>query len=150
MTLLTDILVPSGFATVATSGNYGDLNGKPSIPVSGTDFVPKNGGAFTGNVTLKGVTESPYNLVGTELNVNNGTIQYKTLAADETLTEVLTSGQGLTLMIDDGAAYSITWPTVTWVNNGGAAPTLATSGYTVISLWKQGTGLYAALVGDGS
>ena len=55
-----------------------------------------------------------------------------------------------TLMIDDGTAYTVTWPTMTWVNNAGSAPTLATSGYTVIALWKVSTTLYGALVGDGT
>ena len=53
-------------------------------------------------------------------------------------------------MIDDGSSYTITWPTITWVNNGGSAPTLATSGYTVIVVWKVSTTLYGALVGDGT
>jgi len=53
-------------------------------------------------------------------------------------------------MIDDGSAYTVTWPTITWVNNAGAAPTLATSGYTVVAMWKVGSTLYGALVGDGT
>ena len=40
--------------------------------------------------------------------------------------------------------------TMTWVNNAGVAPTLATSGYTVITVWKVGSTLYGALVGDGT
>ena len=40
--------------------------------------------------------------------------------------------------------------TTTWVNNAGAAPTLATDVPTVIALWKVGSTLYGALVGDGS
>ena len=52
-------------------------------------------------------------------------------------------------MIDDGSSYTATFPTMTWVNDGGTAPTLATSGYTVIAM-KVSTTLYGALVGDGS
>ena len=52
-------------------------------------------------------------------------------------------------MIDDGTAYAITWPTMTWVNNAGVAPTLATTGFTTVTLWHFGT-LYGALVGDGT
>jgi hypothetical protein len=62
----------------------------------------------------------------------------------------LSAGEAITLMVDDGTAYTITWPTITWVNNGGSAPTLATTGYTVIAIWKVSTTLYGALVGDGS
>jgi hypothetical protein len=53
-------------------------------------------------------------------------------------------------MIDDGTASTITWPATTWVNNGGLAPTLAATGYTVIALWKVSTTLYGALVGSGA
>jgi len=54
----------------------------------------------------------------------------------------------MTLMIDDGTAYSVTWPTMTWVNNSGSAPTLKTSGYSVVVLWKVSTTLYGAVVAD--
>jgi len=87
----------------------------------------------------------------TDLDPDNGSIHTVTLTGNITsLTDNLSSGEAITLMIDDGTAYSITWPTMTWVNNAGSAPTLATSGYTVIALWKVSTTLYGALVGDGS
>ena len=53
-------------------------------------------------------------------------------------------------MIDDGTANTITWPTMTWVNNAGSAPTLSTTVETVVVLWQVSTTLYGALVGDGS
>jgi len=87
----------------------------------------------------------------TDLDPDNGSIHTVTLTGNITsLTDNLSSGEAITLMIDDGTAYSITWPTMTWVNNAGSAPTLATSGYTVVALWKVSTTLYGALVGDGS
>ena len=52
----------------------------------------------------------------------------------------------MTLMIDDGSANGITWPTMKWA--GGSAPTLATTDYSVVVLWKVGTTLYGASVGD--
>jgi hypothetical protein len=50
-------------------------------------------------------------------------------------------------MVLDGSAYTITWTSVavTWV--GGTAPTLDTTKYTVIELWKVGSTIYGALVG---
>ena len=105
----------------------------------------------TGTVVFKnGIQETAYNLTGTDLDPDNGTIQYKTLAANTTLTESIEEGEAITLMIDDGSAYTLTFPTITWVNDGGTAPTLATTGYTVFALWKVSTTLYGALVGDGS
>lgn len=87
-----------------------------------------------------------------DLDPSNGTVQLWTLGASRTPTATnFAAGQSITLMVDDGAsAYTITWPSVTWVNNGGSAPTLATSGYTVVALWKVSTTLYGALVGDGT
>lgn len=92
--------------------------------------------------TLPGLTPS--------LNPDNGSIQVWTLTGNSTPNNNLSAGESITLMIDDGAAYTITWPTMTWVNNGGSAPTLATTGYTVVALWKVSTTLYGALVGNGS
>jgi len=113
--------------------------------------------AVTGTTTLSGdasfggaIDETVYNLTGTALDPSNGTIQYKTLSANTTLTDSIAAGEAMTLMINDGTAYTVTWPTMTWVNNGGSAPTLATTGYTVVALWKVSTTLYGALVGDGS
>jgi hypothetical protein len=77
-------------------------------------------------------------------------VQTKTLSANTTFTETLAAGESLTLMIDDGSAYTVTWPTMTWVNNGGTAPTLATTGYTVVAIWKVNSTLYGALVGAGA
>jgi hypothetical protein len=98
------------------------------------------------------LTEDVFTLTGTSvaLEPDNGSIQTHTLSGATTYTDGFSAGQAITLMVDDGTAYTITWPTVTWVNNGGAAPTLATSGYTVIALWKVGSTLYGALVGDGT
>lgn len=82
-----------------------------------------------------------------ELNPANGGIQTVTLTGNITaLTDNVASGEGILLMIDDGTAYTITWPTMTWVNNGGLAPTLETTGYTVVALWKVSTTLYGSLI----
>jgi len=98
------------------------------------------------------VVEDVFALTGTTpaLDPSNGSIQTWTLTGASTPTDSLSAGEAITLIIDDGTAYTITWPTTTWVNNAGAAPTLATDVPTVIALWKVGTTLYGALVGDGS
>ena len=108
---------------------------------------------FTGNVTLGGsLTETVLTLSTTleALNPLDGTLQLHVLNGNTTYTDALLNGQAMTLMIDDGAGYTVTWPVLKWVNGGGFAPTLATAGYTVIVLWKVSTTLYGALVGDGS
>ena len=96
--------------------------------------------------------EDIYAMSGTSvaLEPSNGSIQTHTLTGATTYTDAFSAGQAITLMIDDGTAATITWPTMTWVNNAAVAPTLATTGYTVITVWKVGSVLYGALVGDGT
>jgi len=89
-----------------------------------------------------GITEQVYTLSGTSLDPANGTVQTKTLAANTTFTDALASGQSIIIGIDDGSAYTVTWPTITWTTNPASAPTLATSGYTWVVLWKVGSTLY--------
>lgn len=87
--------------------------------------------------------------VSVDINPGNGTIQLWTLGDNRTPTaSSFAAGESVTLMIDDGSAYSVTWSTigVSWV--GSNAPTLATTGYTVIELWKVGSTVYGAIVGS--
>ena len=101
-----------------------------------------------------GYTEEVFAITdGTTVNLdpNNGSIQTWTLGASRTPGQAnWNAGQSITLMIDDGTAYTITWSTlaVVWVTGGGTAPTLNTSGFTTITLWKVGTTIYGARVGD--
>jgi len=110
-------------------------------------YVTETDSTFVGSIT-----EAIYNNTGTTpvLDPANGTIQTWTLTGNSTPTSALTAGQSITLMVEDGTGFTVTWPSVAWVNNAGAAPTLATSGYTTIALWNVVGTLYGALVGDGS
>jgi hypothetical protein len=106
-------------------------------------------------VTAGTITEDVFTITGgdPDISPNNGSVQLWTLTGnDEPEEGDWAAGQAITLMVDDSTAYTIDWSqiSVTWVNNGGSAPTLATSGYTVIALWKVGSTLYGALVGDGT
>jgi hypothetical protein len=91
-----------------------------------------------------------------EIDPGNGSIQLITLGASRTPKATnFAAGESVMLMVDDGSAYAITWTDATfggsgvvWKTNGGSAPTLNTSGYTVIVLWKVGTQVYGARVGD--
>jgi hypothetical protein len=91
-----------------------------------------------------------------EIDPGNGSIQLITLGANRTPKATnFAAGESVTLMVDDGSAYTLTWSDstfggsgVVWKTGGGNAPTLNTTGYTVIVLWKVGTQVYGARVGD--
>ncbi len=84
-----------------------------------------------------------------EIDPGNGSIQIVTLGANRTpAASNFQAGESVTLMIADGTSYAITWSTVGVVWAGGSAPTLATSGYTVVELWKVGSTIYGAHTGD--
>jgi len=135
------------FNTALSDGSFATLAGTETL-TNKTLTDP----AITAPTITGTVIEDVFALTGTTpaLEPANGSIQTWTLTAASTPTDSLAAGEAITLMIDDGTAYTITWPTMTWVNNAGSAPTLATTGYTVIALWKVSTTLYGALVGDGS
>ena len=108
--------------------------------------------AITSPTMTGTILEDVFALSGTTpaLDPDNGSVQTHTLSGTTTYSDSLSAGEAITLMIDDGTANTVTWPTMTWVNNAGSAPTLATTGYTVVALWKVSTTLYGALVGDGT
>lgn len=93
------------------------------------------------------IVEEVYTLSGTTpaLDPANGTIQTWTLTGNSTPTDSLEDGESMTLLIDDGTAYTITWPTMEWI--GGSAPTLDTTNTTVVILWKTGSSLYGSSPG---
>lgn len=108
---------------------------------------------IAGAVLNNGYTEEVLAITGTApaLTPTTASIQTWALTANSTPTAgTWAAGQSLTLLIDDGTARIINWGSlaVTWKTNGGSAPTLNLTGYTVIHLWKVGTVIYGARVGD--
>ena len=91
-----------------------------------------------------------------EIDPGNGSVQLVTLGANRTPKATnFVAGEAITLMVDDGSAYTITWTDstwggsgVVWKTDGGVAPTLNTTGYTAIVLWKVSTQVYGARVGN--
>ena len=132
--------------STAVELNYNDVTTLGTSQASKTVTADSNGDVKFANA----VVETVYALSGTTpaLNPTNGMIQTWTLSASSTPTDSLNAGESLTLMIDDGTAYTITWPSVTWKTNNGTAPTLNTTGFTAIILWKVSSTLYGARVGD--
>lgn len=88
-----------------------------------------------------------------EIDPSNGTIQLITLGASRTPKATnFANGEAITLLVADGTDYTITWTDATlnvhWFTDGGSNPTLNTSGYTSIVLFKAGNQIYGARVGD--
>jgi hypothetical protein len=125
---------------------------------------------LTGTETLTNKTLTDPAIIGTiledvftitdgaafEIDPGNGSIQLITLGANRTPKATnFANGEAVTLMVDDGTAYTLTWTDATfggsgvvWKTDGGVAPTLNTSGYTVIVLFEVGGQVYGARVGD--
>jgi hypothetical protein len=127
-----------------------------SAATAGTDFVaPGTATTFTAQQTFKEVKDTVHTITdgaSFEIDPANGSIQVVTLGASRTPAATnFEAGQVVLLGIDDGTDYTITWSTVnpTWVKAGGtaSAPTLATTGYTWIMLWKVASTIYASEVG---
>lgn len=161
----SDTTIPSITTTLDLSGNvrvtgayYDSTNSTGTagqvLTTTGTSTYWAAVGAATNLILTGSVTEDIFAITdGASVNLDptNGSIQTWTLGATRTPGQAnWSAGQGITLMVDDGSAYSITWTTlgVVWKSDGGVAPTLNTTGYTVIALWKVGTTIYGARVGN--
>lgn len=136
----------------AYTGSSGFGGSRGFVGYTGSSGFAANAAVFTGSIQ-----EQTYLLTdATTITIepSNGTIQYLvSLGASRTInTANFLDGEYVTLMINDnsGTGSVTTWSTVSWVNNGGIAPSWPDSGtYTVVSLWKVNGVVYGAIVGDG-
>ena len=128
-------------ATLTTADiNGGTIDGSV---IGGTTAAA---GTFTA-LSSDYLSETVYELTGTDIDPSNGAIQYKTLAASTTFTESLSSGDSVILRLSGGDTYTVTYPTMTWVTStGNTAPTLG--GSDVIVIWQEGTTVYGAYIGS--
>ena len=159
--------------TALASGNAGISTGLTALASGNaalTLAASKGDVTLAGTQTLTNKTLTDPAIIGTtlediftitdaaafEVDPGNGSIQLITLGASRTpKCTNMVAGESVTLMVDDGTAYTLTWTDTTWgtggvvwKTNAGAAPTLNTSGYTVFVLWKVSTQVYGARVGD--
>ena len=147
--------------TTTVTNDYGDItdeaNGdylndvvEDTTPQLGGDLDAQNNNIDNvGVATAKSYKDTVYTITdgaSVDIDPDNGGNQVWTLGASRTPTaNNFDTGAKVMLMVADGTNYGITWPSVNWV--GGVAPTLPTTGYGIIELWKVGTQLYGAFAG---
>lgn len=139
--------------SLASSNLTGALPAIDGSALTGiTSGVSATGGTFTGSVTFEdAINENVFAITEASsmaLDPDNGMIQTLTLTDHRTVTDSLTTGQSMLLIIQTSASntYTLTWPTIKW--KGGSAPTLSTTDVTAVELFKVGTQLYGVSVGD--
>jgi hypothetical protein len=167
----TGVAVPSGAKQALYCDGTNVIPGiDGNVSTSGTQTLTNKTIAFADN-TLTGVaststsqtltnktfgnyTESVFSITDgstVDLDPNNGPIQTWVLGGNRTPGQAnWSAGQSITLMVDDGSSFAITWSTlnVEWKTEGGVAPVLNSTGFTVIALWKVGATIYGARVGN--
>lgn len=156
------------FLTTPSSANLAaamtDETGSGPL-VFGTAPTISNPTVTTGNFTDPAITgtilEDLYTITdgaAFEIDPGNGSIQTIVLGANRTPKATnFTNGESITLWIDDGTGYNITWTDATFggtgvkwsgsTSGGGTAPTLASTGYTVVVLTKKGGQVYGFFSG---
>lgn len=151
---------PASGIAVSTGTAWGTSKTAPSGDIVGTSDTQTLSAKTLVDPAITGtILEDVYTITdgaAFEIDPGNGSIQLITLGASRTPKATnFAAGESVVLMVDDGSAYSLTWTDSTfggsgvlWKTDGGTAPALNTSGYTAIVLWKVGTQIYGARVGD--
>ena len=136
-------LTTLGITATAAELNYNDITTLGTSEASKAVTADANGDVKFSNA----IVETVYNLTGTALDPNNGTVQTKTISANTTFTDSLSAGESMSLHLTSASSYNITWPTITWITGtGNNAPTL-TAADTVV-LFKISTTLYGVWIGS--
>jgi hypothetical protein len=142
----TEFAILNGATVTTAELNYLDITTLGTSQASKAVTADASGDVKFSNA----IVEKVYALSGATpaLDPNNGTVQTWTLSANSAPTDSFADGESMTLMLDDGSAFTVAWPLVVWKSDGGFAPALNPIGFTGIVLWKVGTTLYGARVGD--
>ena len=138
-----ELNILDGVTATTAELNYNDITALGTSQASKVVTADANGDVKFANA----IVETVYSLTGTALDPNNGTVQTKTISANTTFTDSLSSGESMSLHLTSASSYTITWPTITWITaTGNNAPTL-TAADTVV-LFKISTTLYGVWIGS--
>jgi len=138
-----ELNILDGVTATTAELNYNDITTLGTSQASKVVTADANGDVKFANA----IVETVYSLTGTALDPNNGTVQTKTIGANTTFTDSLSSGESMSLHLTSASSYTITWPTITWITaTGNNAPTL-TAADTVV-LFKISTTLYGVWIGS--
>jgi hypothetical protein len=143
----------SGVATFLGTPSSANLASVVTDETGSGSLVFATAPTLSGPTINDGYTEEVFAVSGTTpaLSPTNGSIQTWTLTGNSTPTSgTWAAGQSLTLMIDDGTAFTVNWTSISvvWKTDSGFAPTLNTTENTAITFWKVGTIVYGARVGN--
>jgi hypothetical protein len=156
-------IAASSFVLSNASGNIDGTVAQKVIPagavVGTTDTQTLTNKTLTDPAIIGTILEDVYTITdgaAFEIDPGNGSVQLITLGANRTPKATnFVDGEAITMMVDDGTAYTITWTDATWGGSGvvwktdsGVAPTLNATGYTAIVLWKVASQVYGARVGN--
>ena len=138
-----ELNILDGVTATAAELNYNDITTLGTSQASKTVTADANGDVKFSNA----IVETVYALTGTALDPNNGTTQTKTISANTTFTDSLSSGESMSLHLTGASSYTITWPTITWITTfGDRAPTLTAADTLVF--FKISTTLYGVWIGS--
>ena len=146
------------FTSGAITANIVSANVNISSGRITANLVSSNA-TFTDPVIVGTILEDVYTIsdgAAFEIDPGNGSVQLITLGASRTPKATnFANGESITMLVDDGSAYTLTWTDstfggsgVVWKTDSGSAPTLNTSGYTVMVLFKVAGQVYGARVGN--
>jgi len=143
-------------SAVQPGDNVSDLINDAGYLIPGdnvSDLINDAGYATAANPVFTGSIEEQTGTMpaGTTPAIDpaNGTVQEWTLTGNSSPTDSLADGEFVELLIQDGTAYTITWPTITWLTDGAAAPILGLTTVTPVLIQKVGSTLYGRRTGDG-